>query len=151
MMHPGNPLHLPGELNAGSVSRGGSFEVFRSTELGEYLLFDPPLVCSSSYPASAVRISLQIDVILLVPVSVSEVVSHQRINLPAKPYKPHPPGQLTTFISGLLCEEFSSFYCLFRGARLGISPARYERIALSTISRVSTGSSTIICKPIPQR
>ncbi len=66
MMHPGNLLDLPGELHARSVSRGGSFEIFRSAELGEYLSFDPPLFYSISYPACAVRISLQTDVVMFV-------------------------------------------------------------------------------------
>lgn len=58
-------------------------------------------------------------------------------------------GCIKVFIAELLYKEFASSSCLLRDR--GISPAKNERIALSIISRVSTGSSTMICKPMPLR
>lgn len=51
----------------------------------------------------------------------------------------------------LSCSTKSLLHHLVYLGTKGISPAKNERIALSIISRVSTGSSTMICKPMPLR
>lgn len=83
MMHPSNALHLPGKLNTGRVSRGGSFQVFRGAEFGEHLPLNAAFLCPGCYPArliaGSVWITLQADVVLLIPPQLLRQFQHQAL------------------------------------------------------------------------
>lgn len=83
MMHPSNALHLPSKLHAGRVSNSGGFQVFRGAEFCEHLLLNAAFLCPCGYPArlkaAAVRITLQPDILLLIPPQLLRQLPHHTL------------------------------------------------------------------------
>lgn len=76
----GNALHLSGKFNAGRISSGGGFQVFRGAKFSEHPPLNAALLCPGSYAARlvalAIRIALYSNVVLLVSAQLLRLFPH---------------------------------------------------------------------------